>query len=110
MYDLVIIGGGPAGVAAGVYAARKRIKTLYLTDSFGGQSLLSPEIQNWIGIVTMTGLEMAEKVEQHLRTYAEDVVEIKTGERVSKIEKINKIFKVITAKGESFETKALILA
>ena len=41
MYDLIIIGGGPGGVAAGVYAARKKIKTALVTDSFGGQSLVS---------------------------------------------------------------------
>ncbi|MEK7175856.1 MAG: FAD-dependent oxidoreductase, partial [Patescibacteria group bacterium] len=42
MFDLAIIGGGPAGVAAGVYAARKRLKTLLITESFGGQSTESP--------------------------------------------------------------------
>ena len=48
MYDLVIIGGGPGGVAAGVYAARKKMKTLLVTDTFGGQSLVSNDFQNWI--------------------------------------------------------------
>jgi len=47
MYDLIIVGGGPAGVAAGVYAGRKRIKALLVTDTFGGQSLVSNEVQNW---------------------------------------------------------------
>ena len=50
MYDLIIIGGGPAGSAAGVYAARKRIKTVLLTPDFGGQSVVSPDVQNFIGI------------------------------------------------------------
>ncbi len=49
IYDLVIIGGGPAGVAAGIYAARKKIKTVLITDIFGGQSLVSESIGNWIG-------------------------------------------------------------
>ncbi|HPN89270.1 MAG TPA: FAD-dependent oxidoreductase, partial [Candidatus Paceibacterota bacterium] len=49
MHDLIIIGGGPAGVAAGVYAARKKLKTLILAESLNGQSSVSPEIQNWIG-------------------------------------------------------------
>jgi len=57
MYDLVIIGGGPAGVAAGVYAARKKIKTLLIAKEFGGQSLISADIQNWIGVKKLTGLE-----------------------------------------------------
>lgn len=49
MYDLAIIGGGPAGVAAGVYAARKRLKTVFIAEVIGGQSMDSVEIQNWIG-------------------------------------------------------------
>ena len=49
MYDIAIIGGGPAGCAAGVYAARKLLKTILITDTFGGQSIVSAEVQNWIG-------------------------------------------------------------
>ena len=49
MYDLIIIGGGPAGVSAGVYAARKKIKLLVVADSFGGRSMVSDNIENWIG-------------------------------------------------------------
>ncbi|MBY0329016.1 FAD-dependent oxidoreductase, partial [Patescibacteria group bacterium] len=49
MYDLVIIGGGPAGAAAAVYAARKRLKTLMITEEVGGQSSVSETIYNWIG-------------------------------------------------------------
>ena len=45
MFDLVVIGGGPAGVAAGVYASRKQLKTLFVTKEWGGQSVVSPDIQ-----------------------------------------------------------------
>ena len=62
-YELIIIGGGPGGAAAGVYAARKRLKTLLIAEEIGGQSIVSQDIQNWIGIIQMTGLEMAEKLE-----------------------------------------------
>ena len=48
MYELVIIGGGPAGVSAAIYAARKKIKAVIITDSFGGQSIISDDIKNWI--------------------------------------------------------------
>lgn len=57
MYELVIIGGGPAGVAAGVYAARKKIKTLIITDSFGGQSFVSAGVENWIGTKLISGFD-----------------------------------------------------
>ena len=58
MYDLVIIGGGPAGVAAGVYAARKKIKVALVAESFGGQSLVSADVQNWIGTKSISGLDL----------------------------------------------------
>ena len=60
IYDLIIIGGGPAGVSAGVYAARKKLKTLLVTPEFGGQSVVSDGIENWIGTVKITGPELAE--------------------------------------------------
>ena len=59
VYDLIIIGGGPAGTAAAVYASRKRLKTLFLTAEWGGQSVVSEQIYNWIGTAS-SGNELAE--------------------------------------------------
>ncbi|MFQ5662046.1 MAG: FAD-dependent oxidoreductase, partial [Candidatus Paceibacteria bacterium] len=67
MYDLIIIGGGPAGTAAGVYASRKRLKTVLITDEFGGQSKVSEDIQNWIGTVSISGNDLAENMKKHLQ-------------------------------------------
>ena len=66
IYDLLIVGGGPAGVAAGVYAARKKLKTHLVTFDWGGQSVVSTGIQNWIGFVAIPGPELAEKMKEHL--------------------------------------------
>ena len=88
IYDLVIIGGGPAGVSAGVYAARKKLKTLLITPEFGGQSVVSEGIENWIGTVKITGPELAGNLKNHLLAYAGDSVEVKEGEAVSDIKKI----------------------
>ncbi len=88
MYDLIIIGGGPAGIAAGVYASRKKLKTLFLTDSFGGQSIVSDGIENWIGTVKIPGAQLAKDLENHLRAYAADIVDIKTGIKIEHIEKL----------------------
>ena len=85
MYDLVIIGGGPAGVSAGVYAARKRLKTLLITETFGGQSTESTGIENWIGTKNIPGPEFGKMLEEHLRAYAGEWVDIKPGETVQKI-------------------------
>jgi len=115
LYDLIIIGGGPAGCAAGVYAARKKIKSILLTDFIGGQSTNSSDIQNWIGIVSMSGMELAEKLEKHLMAYADDVLEVKKGVRVTGIKQIEKaisgkppIFEVFTNDGKSYLGNTII--
>ncbi len=77
LYDLAIIGGGPAGVGAGVYAARKKIKTVFITDTFVSQSTVSENIQNWIGAVSIKGEELTAALEKHLRAYAGETVDIK---------------------------------
>jgi alkyl hydroperoxide reductase subunit F len=109
MYDLIIIGGGPAGVSAGVYAARKRLKTLFITESFGGQSTESTGVQNWIGTVNISGLDLGVALEKHLRAYAAGCVDIKTGMRVSSISKSGEIFSVVLG-NETFTSKTVLVA
>lgn len=111
MYELIIIGGGPAGAAAAVYAARKQIKTLLVTESFGGQSVESNEIQNWVGTVAISGLDLAKNLRDHVKAYAGMFVDIREGELVSKVEyeKKEKIFSVITEK-DKYNTSAILVA
>ncbi len=108
-YELIIIGGGPAGVSAGVYAARKRIKTLLLTYSFESQSVVSEKIENWIGTIAISGSDFAKNMEAHLRAYAGESVEIKTGDKVKTLQKIENGFEVETEKGEKFTTKTALI-
>ncbi len=110
MYDLVIIGGGPGGVAAGVYAARKRLKTLFITYEWGGQSTVSDGIQNWIGTINIPGAKLAEDLKSHLEAYKSDIVDIKEHELVTNIEKSEGGFKVTTDAGGSYETKTVLVA
>lgn len=107
-YDLAIIGGGPAGVAAGVYAARKQLKTIFITKDWNSQSTVSEGIENWIGTIKIPGAEFAKNLEAHLRAYAADFVEIKVGESCEKVEKIEGGFKVSTQKG-SYEAKTVLV-
>ena len=107
MYDLIIIGGGPAGVAAGIYAARKKLKTLLVAESFGGQSVVAAEINNFIGFKSISGIELKNVLEEHLR--AQEDIEIKEGARVEKIKKFDAGF-LISAGGEQFETKTVLVA
>ena len=87
MLDLVIIGGGPAGVSAAVYAARKLIKSAIVADEFGGQSSVSADIQNWIGTPHISGMDLAKSMEKHVREYAGEILEIADRSRVVKVEK-----------------------
>lgn len=104
-YDLAIIGGGPAGVAAGVYAARKGLKTLFITKDWESQSVVSEGIENWIGTVKIAGKDFAKSLEEHLRAYAAQAVDIKVGESVEKIEAG---FKIKTNKAE-YEAQTVLV-
>lgn len=111
LYDLVIIGGGPAAIAAGIYAARKRVKTLFITDTFGGQSLVSPGIENWIGEKTISGADLAKKMREHLEAYKSDYLEIKENQKVTKASKTPEgDFQVVTSTGDIYQTKAILAA
>ncbi len=107
LYDTIVIGGGPAGVAAGIYAARKEMKTLLITQAIGGQSVVSDEIQNWIGVPKLSGVELAQRLEQHLR--AQQQIEIKQPEKVLEVKEKGAQFNVITDKDE-YQAKTLIVA
>lgn len=107
IYDLIIIGGGPAGVAAGVYAARKKIKVALITDSFGGQSIVSADVQNWIGTKSISGYDLAKNLEEHVK--AQEDIEIVEGEKVTEIKKEGETFKLKTNKDKEFETKTVLV-
>lgn len=109
MYDLIIIGGGPAGTAAGVYASRKQLKTLFITKDWGGQSIVSPDIQNWIGSPSISGDKLAKDLESHLRTYADDIVTICDGRLATDISGTAGDFTVTTDDGETHQAKAILI-
>jgi alkyl hydroperoxide reductase subunit F len=108
-YDVIIIGGGPAGVSAGVYAARKKMRVLLLTGTIGGSSSVSATIENWIGDVSIAGYAFASRLEEHLR--AQDGLDIRLDESVTGVTKLpDGSFEVKTERGETFETKSVIVA
>ena len=109
MYDLIIIGGGPAGASAGVYASRKQLKTLLITSEWGGQSTVSPDIQNWIGTPSISGSDLAKSFETHLKTYAGDILTIKDKTFVTSLTKDGKNFVVTTDKEETFSATAVLV-
>lgn len=106
MYDLIIVGGGPAGLAAGVYAARKEMKTLLLTKEFGGQPMWTSGVENYMGFQFVTGPELMIKFDEQIRQFP---IEIKY-EEVEQVSKLpDKSFTVKTSYGD-YSSKTVLIA
>lgn len=106
--ELVIIGGGPAGTAAGVYAARKQLRTALVTESFGGQSVVSAAIKNWIGTPSISGSDLAASFKNHLEEYIGDRFSLIETKVVSIAEE-NGMFLVVLANGSTLKTTTILL-
>ncbi len=108
MQDLIIIGAGPAGITAGIYAARQGLKTLLITKELGGQLMKKAgKIENYPGFKEISGADLIKKFESHLEKFP--ILEMKFRE-VERVEKKDDFFYVITTKKETLESKAVILA
>ncbi len=105
MYDTIIIGAGPAGVAAAIYAVRREMKTLLISKDVGGQVGWAGEIENYPGFVTIKNYELVGLFEKHLKSAG---VELQLAE-IKAVEKTGDTFKVFTAK-ESYESRTVIVA
>lgn len=111
MYDLIIIGGGPAGVSAGVYAARKRLHTLFITADWGGQSIVSEDIQNWIGTPSIPGSKLASDLRGHLESYAGDILTVLSGKTATDLQKLpDGTFQATTNDGATHTGRAILIA
>ncbi|OGI92451.1 hypothetical protein A2933_02235 [Candidatus Nomurabacteria bacterium RIFCSPLOWO2_01_FULL_46_18] len=110
-YDLIIIGGGPAGASAAVYAARKRLHTLLIVSEWGGQSNVSEQIYNWIGTPSLSGMDLAENFKKHVlaNTGEGQTLEVKE-EKVNSLAKADNLFKVKTEEGSEFLAKTILIA
>lgn len=110
MKDLLIIGGGPAGVAAGVYASRKLLQTDIVAEEIGGQSTVSEGIENWIGTVRIPGPELITAFKAHLNAYKGEVLTVHEGKRVASLEKTGGGFKATLKNGEELTARAVLIA
>jgi len=107
MYDLIIIGAGPAGMTATVYAARKRINTLLLSKDLGGQPLWTSGVENYMGYQYIEGPELMQKFEEQVKKFP---VEQKIGQGAKGLSRLDTGFRVDADGGESFQTKSVIIA
>jgi alkyl hydroperoxide reductase subunit F len=118
-YDLIIIGGGPAGSGAAVYAARKKLKTLLVTSEWGGQSVVSEQIYNWIGSPAISGNDLALNFKKHVLANTGDSLEVIEGQKVATITDVGRLesrrptsvteFSVKTESGKEFTTKTILI-
>ena len=106
LYDVLIIGAGPAGLTAGVYCARKLLKTLILSEDIGGQAIESWSIENYMGFPKITGDDLMRKFEEQVRSQNISL-EI---DKVLILDRSGKEFKVNTATGSAYRARSVILA
>lgn len=106
MHDIIILGAGPAGMTAGVYAARKQLDTLIITENIGGQTTWSSEIENYLGYTYITGPELVQKFEDHLRYFNLRLEYAK----ITSLSKTSGGFKIESEDLRVFETRTVVIA
>jgi len=107
LYDLIIIGGGPAGLSAAIYAARKVLKTLLISKDIGGQVAWTYDVDNYLGFSQVETADLISKFDEHVDKYG---LEKLVGVEVKALELTGKIKKVMTTDGKAYLTKTLIIA
>ena len=107
LYDVTVVGSGPAAVSAAIYAARKGLNVAMIGVKIGGQVLDTNEIENIIGTVLTTGAKFAETLEKHLK---EHEIAFKEGHLVKEIKEDGKDKILVTDDGKSYKTKTVIVA
>ncbi|MFC5431425.1 alkyl hydroperoxide reductase subunit F [Paraburkholderia denitrificans] len=107
IFDMLIVGGGPAGAAAAIYAARKGIRTGVLAERFGGQVLDTMAIENFVSVPETEGPKFAAALEQHVRAYDVDIMNL---QRAEALVPGDKAIEIRTASGATLRAKSVVLA
>ena len=117
LYDLIIIGAGPAGLTASIYASRYRIKNLVIGSQLGGAMALASAVENYPGFERISGLELAQKMAQQVKALGAEIINnsvVKIQNSKFKTQNKSKIqnpkFKIITESGKEYQARAIILA
>ncbi len=106
IYDLIIVGAGPAGITAAIYAARHQLKFTIISMDIGGQTAMSTDVENYTGYHFLSGMDLIKKFQKHMEDYK---IELKLRERVDCIRKKGGIFEIKTNKSR-YSAKAVIIA
>jgi NADH-dependent peroxiredoxin subunit F len=109
-YDVLIVGGGPAGAAAGVYAARKGIRTGIVAERFGGQVNDTLAIENYVSVLETDGPKFAAALEAHVRAYDVNIMNLQRADKLIAAAEPNGLIEVQLANGGSLKSKTVILS
>jgi alkyl hydroperoxide reductase subunit F len=107
MYELIIVGAGPAGMTAAVYAARKRLNTLLMSKDIGGQAIWASKVENYMGYQFIEGAELMRKFEDQVKLFP---LEQMIGEEVTALARSDSIFEVRTSGAQAYRAKSVVLA
>lgn len=109
-YDVLIVGSGPAGASASVYAARKGIRTGLMGERFGGQILDTVDIENYISVPKTEGIKLAGALKSHVDDYDVDVIDSQIAAKLIPASKEGGLHQVQTASGATLKARSIILA
>jgi alkyl hydroperoxide reductase subunit F len=108
MYDVLLIGGGPAGMSAAIYLARQKLRVAMFAGELGGQAIWSSDVENYLGLHQLTGVQLVQRFQKHLDDYR-DLIDIKENEKVTKLERIKGGFRATTEHGP-YDGKTVLVA
>jgi alkyl hydroperoxide reductase subunit F len=108
-FDMLIVGGGPAGASAAIYAARKGIRTGVVTERFGGQVLDTLGIENFISVTETEGPKLAAQLENHVKTYDVDIMNLQRAEELNRDDETG-LLSVKLASGPTLRSRSVILS
>lgn len=106
VYDLIIIGAGPAGMSAAVYAARNKLNFIIISKDIGGQAVWSSDVENYIGYQFITGAELTQKFEEHVKKYNVQIIH----DEIVELRKPDDVFEVETKSAKKYQAKSVIIA
>jgi len=107
VYDVIIVGGGPAGLAAAVYAARKNLKTLLIAADIGGQVNLTLRVENYLGYQLIEGAELISKFQEQVKQYP---IDQKVGYKVTRVDRTGDDLEVTADDGERYRARSVVFA